>query len=68
MQIPSGTLFINGEFIEEGFEPMEQAVIAAFPVTLKEGKFFVLGDNRNDSLDSRELGPVPFVQIKGKVR
>jgi signal peptidase I len=68
VQITEGKLFINGEVVEEGFDPMEQAGIAAFPVTLKEGEFFVLGDNRNDSLDSRELGPVPFVQIKGKVR
>jgi signal peptidase I len=47
---------------------MDQAGIAAFPVTLKDGEFFVLGDNRNESLDSRDLGPVPFVQVKGKVR
>ncbi len=68
VQITEGKLFINGEVVEEGFEPMEQAGIAAFPVTLKEGEFFVLGDNRNESLDSRELGPVLFSQIKGKVR
>ena len=38
-----------------------------YPVRLQENEYFVLGDNRDHSLDSREYGPVTSEQIMGKV-
>ena len=37
------------------------------PVRLSDRQYFVLGDNRDDSEDSREFGPVPEDLLLGKV-
>ena len=35
------------------------------PVEVGEDEYFVLGDNRNDSLDSRKIGCIPKTDIIG---
>ena len=70
VQIVDSKIYINGEILEEnyGYEPIQDAKRASQPITLGEDEYFVLGDNRNDSSDSRDpaVGTVTRSQIIGK--
>jgi len=68
--IQDGRILINGYFFEEddSFDTIEDGGIAEATVTLGEDEYFVLGDNRNNSEDSRSanIGPVHKDTIVGK--
>jgi signal peptidase I len=70
VQIIDGYLYIEGILYDEddSIDKMEDAGIAANPLTLRTGEFFVLGDNRNNSEDSRSgnVGVVTREVIVGK--
>ena len=70
VQIVDGTIYINGEVLDESYgrEVMKNSGMAAEPITLGEDEYFVLGDNRNDSTDSRDpsVGKIKRNQIIGR--
>ena len=66
----AGAVYVDGQLLEEDYirQPTYLEEGLEFPVTVPEGCVFVMGDNRNDSDDSRdpELGPVDTRQILGR--
>ena len=70
VQIRDGSVYIDGVFLEEPeeFDKMIDAGIAENELTLAVDEFFVLGDNRNSSEDSRSgnIGGVKKDNIIGK--
>lgn len=64
-------LYINGELVEEPYiaESMTYDGSMEYPYTVPDGCFFVMGDNRNVSSDSRKssIGAIPKEDIMGRV-
>lgn len=69
----TGVLMINGEVVEEKFLTTSKKIgtcetnwtICSEEITVPKGEYFVMGDNRDDSKDSRMIGTIPFKDVKG---
>jgi signal peptidase I len=77
LELRNKKVFINGQPLEEGYvhflDPVSGQEVTSFdvrerygPVRVPEGQYFVMGDNRDNSQDSRYWGFLPGTYIKGK--
>ena len=66
----NGNIYINGKIIEDidGLDKIKSPGLAIEEITIGEDEYFVMGDNRNNSLDSRFeiIGNVHIDDILGK--
>lgn len=69
LALRGGKTFVNGQPLEEPYlDPrLNEAPGDYEPVRLRADEYFVMGDNRDNSADSRHLGPVHKSRIYGKV-
>ncbi len=73
VMIKDGRIYINDELLDES-NYLEDTVVSnggsyiheGQTITVNEDQYFVCGDNRTNSSDSREFGPIDVSKIKGK--
>ena len=72
VELKEGKIFIRNSEHPEGIRLNEANYLTQSSINeeslveLSEGEYFVVGDNRDNSLDSRRIGPIVFSSIKGK--
>ena len=60
-----GQVYVNDELVDEPYLTEGQQTSPFGPTEIPEGKIFVMGDNRNNSDDSRNFGPIDADAVVG---
>ena len=66
IEIKNNTIYVNGKKIDDKYGDGETSDYDK--ITLKDNEYFVLGDNRENSKDSRVIGPIDASLIKGTTK
>lgn len=66
IEFKNGSVYRNGTELVENYIK-EEMELPFEPIVVPENYIFVMGDNRNESKDSRSVGPIPKENVLGKV-
>ena len=67
VEVRRGYVFVNGRELDEPYvNPLYRERQSFAPTRVPEDRYFVMGDHRNNSADSRAWGTVPTESIKGR--
>ena len=67
IKIINNSIFLNGKLLEESYVKNLKNSIFNIEITIPKDKYFVLGDNKDVSYDSRYFGLIDKSSIQGKV-
>jgi len=68
IEIEAGVVMVNGKILDESeYFPSGVQTLGNIQISLDENEYFVLGDNRISSFDSRQWGTLPRKNIIGRV-
>jgi len=68
IEIKAGSIMVNDQILDESeYLPFGLQTPGNIQISLNENEYFVLGDNRISSFDSRQWGPLPRKNIIGRV-
>lgn len=65
--VKDGTVTLNGKKLTESYIKEQKWGGNNVDVTIPKGEVFLMGDNRNNSADSRLIGPLSVSDVEGKV-
>lgn len=72
VKVEGGSIYVNGRVLSEEYLPKDTRILSGKyteegkPVVVPNDAYFVLGDNRDHSLDSRNIGPIEKQHITGR--
>ena len=69
VELRDGKLYVNGapSSINAYGATEGQSELVEYPLTVQDGHIFVMGDNREVSIDSRTFGEISVTQVRGKI-